>query len=34
VVDILCSHDVVEFERYAGRSPQIPAEQIVTAARP
>jgi glyoxylase-like metal-dependent hydrolase (beta-lactamase superfamily II) len=27
-VDVLCSHDVVEFERFAGRSARIPAEQL------
>ncbi len=28
-VEIFCSHDVVEFERLAGRSAQIPASEIV-----
>lgn len=32
-VDVICSHDVVEFERYAGRSAQIPAQQLATADR-
>jgi glyoxylase-like metal-dependent hydrolase (beta-lactamase superfamily II) len=31
-VDILCSHDVVEFERHARRSPEIPVEQLASAA--
>ena len=27
-VDVLCSHDVAEFERFAGRSAQIPAGRL------
>ncbi len=27
-VDIFCSHDVVEFERLAGRSAEVPVEEI------
>jgi glyoxylase-like metal-dependent hydrolase (beta-lactamase superfamily II) len=29
-IEIFCSHDVVEFERLAGRSAEIPVKQIIT----
>lgn len=32
-VDVLCSHDVDEFERHSGRSAGIPAEELMTSGR-
>jgi hypothetical protein len=32
-VEIFCAHDVVEFERLAGRSAQVPADRIVPRGR-
>ncbi|MEW6058431.1 MAG: MBL fold metallo-hydrolase [Bdellovibrionota bacterium] len=29
-VEVFCAHDVIEFERLAGRSAEIPAEKVVT----
>jgi hypothetical protein len=31
-IQIFCSHDVLEFERFAGRSAALPAEAFVQAA--
>lgn len=33
-VDLFCSHDVLEFERRAGRSARIPPERLANALRP
>jgi len=33
-VDLFCSHDVLEFERVAGRSAEIPAERMIASRSP
>jgi glyoxylase-like metal-dependent hydrolase (beta-lactamase superfamily II) len=33
-VEVFCGHDLVEFERLAGRSAEIPAEHLVASLRP